>query len=1362
MKKKALVVFVTILVLLPFLEGLFSISSIWRSSANENSASEELIQNDYLKLVQSLRETEDGAFIDLIFDKKEAEADTMLKLHVMDEDGNKVAIQDENKQFEAGEDDWEVLKETKRAVDGTVSLPLPKDTQYTLYASLLELTEGEDGEVVERELLSKDELKGKPLIIAESAAPLDTTDRSNNDPLTLVAIDGFKVTFESTSKDQGQKADWKITFDKNLAKDQNYKIRYSFYDPQNPVSRNEDGSTSRFKSIQINGRNYREEETAGRSNKFTLAFHTNATYMKAEIGLVDEDGNYIQLFNADKVDMVDKAAAEAARKKAEEEAAAKKAAEEAAKKAAEELLKQQGPQLRSFNTFSGGNSGITGTSGAIGNQILGYDESPVEGSFYYDVPGAMNELLRAAGHFHVFTRDFDMGAHLNGNFATQKLTKAGEVASGTRDEKFYIQTLTNNSSFGKISKRSPTSKLVVGEAIDYEENGNQLRLKKPNNSYMDISEWTAGGRIQLQKDTAGVKYIDFDEEMKALNETSAKLAALDGYNFSNPQMNQQTLDLTDPNKVDQSLETVIVHFDYATLTYNNAAFMIKGLVPDQRPANAPENQPDVRNIIVNVEVPSNVTSFTIPQVQLQDYMGNTIGTSEKTNFTNSSILFNFYTRDAKGDVAPYEGKMTFARSFQGSVLATGARVHVEATYEGTMICDYFTSTTETHAWNYSPRGSVTLIKRDGGINGAFLKGAVFQIWAKDVPTGVGKVEDKLITTLTTDEYGRLNYSGLPQGEYFFREITAPIGPNQEEYELLGYDIPFTITPGLNVTKEYVQAFNTRKQKDFKFKARKRIATAANEAKTFKFEIQDKNGDAVAWGRADIEKDNTGYKDIVFYKTEDARDKKTASEVIGENDWTPNILKNGESYQLVETDSQGYKVQFEGANAGRFTANYSENSGVHINIDVTNYKDPLTLEGKKTINGKVNKDQTFKFEIREGELEGKVVAYGKATVSANELNANIEFFEKGDHTVPIPANGWGDIIDVGKDYYIVETDNLGYKNVVYKVDGNDTQKIEFTAGGVNNITFEVNNSNDEVEPKIELVGIKKLEGETLTGSESKTFTFELRKQAGSDRADSDPVMATGEAIATPSNLTPNIIFKDGNNILDTAEKWTTLLEAGATYYIVETNIDASEYTVKMEVDGDEKDDFKIPDPLVGGLTTISFICTNTKQEKHFKFGAEKKVTGTADLGSTKTFEFIIYEKGDTSKTPVAIGTVDVTAKNTDVAITFTTPTGDTITDWKSILADGKTYVLEETTPGYEITYTGGNVAGGAPNEFKVTYSADADSAAANVNIHVKNDRNEGWLPSTGGAGTMIFGAVALAAVAAAGGFGFVYWKRNRKA
>lgn len=329
-----------------------------------------------------------------------------------------------------------------------------------------------------------------------------------------------------------------------------------------------------------------------------------------------------------------------------------------------------------------------------------------------------------------------------------------------------------------------------------------------------------------------------------------------------------------------------------------------------------------------------------------------------------------------------------------------------------------------------------------------------------------------------------------------------------------------------------------------------------------------------------------------------------------------------------------------------------------------------------------------------------------------------------------------------------------------VNGDNTQTINFTAGQINNISIVVKNSKTQEDPKIELLGKKVHEGAI---TESKDFTFKLKEQVGNAPADDDPVIADGKATVGPTTPSGAIVFTKANTteVIDTKDKWTALLEKGKTYYIVEDDPGA-DYGISYMIDGTDGNSFTVPANLTGSTNLIEFICTNTKQEKHFKFGAEKKVTGTADLGTKKTFEFIIYEKGDTSKEPVALGTVDVTAKDTDVAITFTTPSGDDITDWKSILADGKTYVLEETTPGYEITYTGGNVANGAPNEFMVRYSADADSAAANVSIHVKNDRNEGWLPSTGGAGTMIFGAVALAAVAAAGGFGFVYWKRNRKA
>lgn len=1003
MKKKALVVFVTILVLLPFLEGLFSISSIWRSSANENSASEELIQNDYLKLVQSLRETEDGAFIDLIFDKKEAEADTVLKLHVMDEDGNKVAIQDEKNQFEAGEDDWEVLKETKRAVDGTVSIPLPKDTQYTLYASLLELTEGEDGEVVERELLSKDELKGKPLIIAESAAPLDTTDRSNNDPLTLVAIDGFKVTFESTSKDQGQKADWKITFDKNLAKEQNYKIRYSFYDPQNPVSRNEDGSTSRFKSMQINGRNYREEETAGRSNKFTLAFHTNATYMKAEIGLVDEDGNYIQLFNADKVDMVDKAAAEAARKKAEEEAAAKKAAEELA-------AKNGGASSRLFSTFGG-------TFGGVGLQATtSPDGLPYAKTVYDDEPSARLTTLRAAGLFHVFAKEIELGQHLNGNFASPIVNVGTNTGAGSANELFYAGQIS--SEFQGISKSSNSQpgKFVIGSEITYRKNGNEIYL---NDKKREIKN-----NITIERESTTTPYINFDEEFAYLENLNKDMATWepdivvnrDLFKDSNGQINAQTIDLREEPYKD--MESIVIKID-PTAQGVGRQLTIIGLEPD--------HSGKVRNIYFNVEIPDNTANFDYNlEIKLKDSSGRDIPTGEHTQFSKSPILYNFYSA---GSDSLYEGRIDIRQIIQGAVLAPRATGKAHTTVEGNLIFKKWLGGVETHKWDYKPKGSVTLIKQDP-VENEFLGGAEFDLYVIEYDNGGNENHVRINPEnepYVTDSNGRLTVSGLSQGyQYYFIEVKPPMGSDGNPYPAYTDRIYFTVIPGTTTTTTYHPVYNVKVQEEFKFGAKKLLKDTVDKDTSFLFEVKkivnDKPTDTVAYGKVTYTKGDAvdTEKVVKFYRS--AGDRDSGDNEIGDDDWVT-VLENGATYQLLETSTNGYNVKYSGYGGegnNKFTANFTKGQTVHINFLVTNYEDEFTVKGQKEVSEKVTEDKVFKFEIKE-QGTNNILAYGKSEVKSGSQDAPIEFYKDAGYTIKISGNDWFGIVNPDKTYIIEETD-----------------------------------------------------------------------------------------------------------------------------------------------------------------------------------------------------------------------------------------------------------------------------------------------------------------------------------------------------
>ena len=99
-----------------------------------------------------------------------------------------------------------------------------------------------------------------------------------------------------------------------------------------------------------------------------------------------------------------------------------------------------------------------------------------------------------------------------------------------------------------------------------------------------------------------------------------------------------------------------------------------------------------------------------------------------------------------------------------------------------------------------------------------VSGAVYEIWLNAEGTEklykyAPKVEDRVVATFTTDESGIIEITGIPRGEYYLKEISAPAG-----YEIQNETVKFIISDDSTVTKLYqaiydddsVGAFITKK------------------------------------------------------------------------------------------------------------------------------------------------------------------------------------------------------------------------------------------------------------------------------------------------------------------------------------------------------------------------------------------------------------------------------------------------------------------------------------------------------------------------------------------------------------------------
>ena len=180
---------------------------------------------------------------------------------------------------------------------------------------------------------------------------------------------------------------------------------------------------------------------------------------------------------------------------------------------------------------------------------------------------------------------------------------------------------------------------------------------------------------------------------------------------------------------------------------------------------------------------------------------------------------------------------------------------------------------------------------------------------------------------------------------------------------------------------------------FAFAGSKIVSGGANfTARDFAFELRDAQGDPVAYGTSSVNVKGQA-TDIDFFL-----DDAYTTEVT---DWA-DVLVDGETYTLVETDQGAYTVTYtggEGPDHNQFTADFAHDAAaIEFSVDnCLNYKgiDP-TLTGFKVLEGRDLRDGEFTFtaEVVKGD-PNEIVGNGYA-------NGKISTTNKADGTITFPS------------------------------------------------------------------------------------------------------------------------------------------------------------------------------------------------------------------------------------------------------------------------------------------------------------------------------------------------------------------------
>ncbi|WP_413537952.1 hypothetical protein [Enterococcus malodoratus] len=403
----------------------------------------------------------------------------------------------------------------------------------------------------------------------------------------------------------------------------------------------------------------------------------------------------------------------------------------------------------------------------------------------------------------------------------------------------------------------------------------------------------------------------------------------------------------------------------------------------------------------------------------------------------------------------------------------------------------------------------------------------------------------------------------------------------EEVDADGYEVHIQDTSG-NKTNQFKYDskidrhwnFIIINQEPIKLEAEKKIIGIGSLAsdKDFEFELRDTRDDSVvAYGKTTITTTDGKNKNkpITFYTDNTYTEEITNWKKMTINGVETVILEDGVTYELVEVNSQGYKVTYytkdpsggDPVEGNTYTADY-ENGG-KISFAVTN-QDTLDFEANKKVEGTglLTPNKTYAFELKDLSSSGKpVVAYGKVTIKEKGKNQAIEFFTTSDYSVANKITDWAKILHEGKNYQLVETDTQNYqpiysggtgdKNNEFQVVYNDTSK---------KITLNTENQNTfDFSAKKKVVGDGVFEGEI--------FKFQLLDSK-------NQVVAHGKAEVTAKDVdVPIVFYQDLDDESTKITDWTDILTEGETYQLKE--VDDSGYAVTYkDQDGTETNQFNV--------------------------------------------------------------------------------------------------------------------------------------------------------------------------------------------
>jgi clumping factor B len=323
------------------------------------------------------------------------------------------------------------------------------------------------------------------------------------------------------------------------------------------------------------------------------------------------------------------------------------------------------------------------------------DQTEVKNREHYKTVGEMSQYmanhnaLGVAGEFHLFGNEVEVGSHLTGNVATNKLTSSGSLTIGDHDDSHNATV----ESIHYVKKFNANDAINLGSSKEYIHIGKDNNVKK-DGGHLFVIDGNHEQKIDNATDSVVISenadgsYLDVAKELDKLTtkpDLWSKENQSAGVYADFKDSNKQSIDVS---KAEANDGIIFVDLDVKYLEAPQD-ITIKGI---------DSSDDSTQIIVINVKYGQNAQdtkqNYNFQTKTHFTYSDGTMITGSQDHRKVNRVLWNFGTTMSKFEF--------YGAPFLGSMLAPKGTICAHGNIDGNIVANTIEIFGETHEWDLTP------------------------------------------------------------------------------------------------------------------------------------------------------------------------------------------------------------------------------------------------------------------------------------------------------------------------------------------------------------------------------------------------------------------------------------------------------------------------------------------------------------------------------------------------------------------------------------------------------------------------------------------------------------------------------------